>query len=423
MAIAVPTAGESPLIRLSRWSLAVTVAAMPSYVARVGVRPIRTNLLEALILVTIALYVAGRARTWSAWRPVRTELEIPTALLLFAGLISIAVSTDHLGALGFYRAYFLEPVVLFYIGLDLMRKPDDFRTVLAGFAIGTVLFAILNLGAWAIALVEHKHIEINNAPEALYTSPNSVAIFLEPAVAVAAGFALYADDRRDRIAALVCLPVLLAAMIATLSRAGLLTLAVLGLVAVITLPRTRLKLALLGAGVVAGIVVLQIPFVSSRLYRQFDPNYAHNTFEGRLQIWSDTFRMLRDHPIFGSGLRAYETVMRAYVAPGHQPELYPHNLFLAMWVELGLLGLIAFLALLGMLLWRGWTSYAIADGLAKPLLWGTSAAFIAIAVHGMFDTPYYNNDVSVEFWILAAFEVAAITHLVRPATRKPSVRR
>src|SRR5882672_7895149 len=412
MAITVPTARESPLIRLSRWSLAVTLAAMPSYVARVGTRPIRTNLLEALILVTIALYVAGRARPWSAWRPVRTELEIPTALLLIAGLISIAVSTDHLGALGFYRAYFIEPIVLFYIGLDLMRKPDDFRTVLGGLAVGTTLFAILNLGAWAIALATHAHIEINNAPEALYTSPNSVALFLEPAVAVAAGFALYADDHRDRIAALVCLPLLLAAMIGSLSRGGFLTLAVLGLIAVITLQRTRLKLALLGAGVVAGIVVLQIPFVSSRLYRQFDPNYPSNTFEGRLQIWSDPFRMLRDHPFFGSGLRAYETVMRSYVAPGHQPELYPHNLFLAMWVELGLLGLIAFVALLGMLLWRGWSSYTMAQGLARPLLWGTSAAFIAISVHGMFDTPYYNNDISLEFWILAALEIAAVTFLV-----------
>jgi len=417
MASSARSAIESPLIRYSRWSLALIAAAMPSYVVRFGVRPFRSDLLEILVLVTIALYVGGHARTLTSWRPVHTRIEIPTALLLLAGLIAIAVSTDHLGALGFYRAYFIEPVVIFYIAVDLMRRPDDFRIVLLGFAVGTTIFAILNLGAWAIALAEHKQIIISNAPEALYTSPNSVALFLEPAVAIAAGFVLYSDNRRDRTVALVCLAVLLAAMIGTLSRGGFLTLAVLVLVAVITMQRTRLKIAILGGAAVAALAALQIPFVAQRLYRQFDPSYASNTFEGRLQIWSDTLKMLRARPIFGAGLRAYQTVMQAYAPPGHIVELYPHNIFLSMWVELGLLGLLAFIALIGTLLWRGWSAYARADGLARPLLWGTSAAFIAILVHGQFDTPYFNNDISMEFWLVAAFEIAGISFLMRPVTR------
>ena len=396
---------------------------MPSYVFRFGVKPFRSDVLEVLVLLTIALYVAGKLGRWPSWRPVRTGIEVPTAVLLFAGLIAIAVSTDHFGALGFYRAYFIEPVILFYVAVDLLRTVGNFRTVLLGFAIGTTIFSILNLGAWVIALRNHVDINLGNAPEALYTSPNSVAVFLEPAVAIAAGFVLYSDDRRDRNVALVCLVFLLASMIATLSRAGMLTLAVLVIVVVITMRSTRLKLAIFGGALITAIAIFQIPFVSKRLYRQFDPSYPYNTFEGRLQIWSDTLKMLRARPIFGSGLRAYQTVMQAYVSPGHKPELYPHNLFLAMWAELGLLGLIAFVVLLAMLLWRGWTSYARASGFARPLLWGTSAAFIAVAVHGMFDTPYYNNDISIEFWFVAALEIAAIIFLVRPATRKAALQR
>jgi len=396
---------------------------MPSYVFRFGVKPFRSDVLEVLVLLTIALYVAGNLGRWPSWRPVRTGIEVPTAVLLFAGLIAIAVSTDHFGALGFYRAYFIEPVILFYVAVDLLRTVGNFRTVLLGFAIGTTIFSILNLGAWVIALRNHVDINLGNAPEALYTSPNSVAVFLEPAVAIAAGFVLYSDDRRDRNVALVCLVFLLASMIATLSRAGMLTLAVLVIVVVITMRSTRLKLAIFGGALITAIAIFQIPFVSKRLYRQFDPSYPYNTFEGRLQIWSDTLKMLRARPIFGSGLRAYQTVMQAYVSPGHKPELYPHNLFLAMWAELGLLGLIAFVVLLAMLLWRGWTSYARASGFARPLLWGTSAAFIAVAVHGMFDTPYYNNDISIEFWFVAALEIAAIIFLVRPATRKAALQR
>jgi O-antigen ligase len=90
-----------------------------------------------------------------------------------------------------------------------------------------------------------------------------------------------------------------------------------------------------------------------------------------------------------------------------------------MWSELGLLGLVAFVVLLGMLLWRGWQGFYTARGFTRPLLWGTSAAFTAIAVHGLFDTPYYKNDLSVEFWIVAALQVAAIRALAKGATGNP----
>ncbi len=414
---------ETPLIRYSRWALAVTVASMPFYVFRFKVLVLPTTPLEVLILLTVALYVAGHWQMRS-WRPVRTWLEIPTALLLLAGLIAIVVSPDHVGAIGFYRAYFIEPVLLFYVAVDLLRKPDDFRTVLVGFAIGSSVFAILNLGAWAIAIASHFVISVATAPEALYTSPNSVAIFLEPPLAIAAGFGLHATERRDRLIAIASLVFLLPSMVLTLSRAGWLTMAVLAVIAVITMDQRRLKVALLGSGVVAVIALYQVGYVRERLFRQLDPTYQNNTFEGRIQIWTDTLHMLRDHPIFGAGLRAYAIVMRPYVTtPTHLPELYAHNIFLSMWAELGLLGLAAFVVLLGLLLWRGWSSYSRAEGLAKPLLWGTSGAFVAIVVHGMFDTPYFNNDISVEFWVLAALEIAAITFLVKPATRKEALQR
>jgi O-antigen ligase len=420
MAITATQVPETQLIRYSRWALAVTVGCLPLYVVRFHVGPLPSTLLEVLIGVTVVLWGAGRLQTRS-WRPARTPLEIPMALFLLAGLVGIAVSPDRVGALGIYRAYFVEPAILFYVALDLLRTKDDFRIVLAGFAAGTTVFAIMNLGAWAIALATTKlaDIDLGNAPKALYTSPNSVAMFLEPAVTLAAGFALYAKNRRDRTVAVVALVFLLASLVATLSRAGLLTLAVLGLVALVTIRRRRLKLGLLAAGIVGGVALLQIPEISKRMYHQFDPSYPYNTFEGRLQIWSDTLHMLRDHPIFGAGLRGYAIVMKPYVTtPKGLPELYAHDIFLSMWAEVGLLGLAAFVVLLAMLLWKGWSAFSKTAGFPRALLWGTSAAFVAITVHGLFDTPYYGNDLSVEFWMLAALEIAAIAAFLGGGNRK-----
>lgn len=406
---------ESSFLGYSRWALAVTAGAMFSYVWRFRVGPLPTNVLEILILTTIALYAAGRIQT-GRWPIRRTGLEIPTALLLIAGLVAIAISPNHFGAVGFYRAYFIEPVAIFYVAIDLLRAPRHFRVVLLGVAAGSTLFAILNLGAWAIALLTHQTIATANAPEALYTSPNSVAMFLEPPFAIAAGYALYAGDRRERGFATACLVFLLAALLLTLSRAAWLTLAALALVAVITMPNLKVKLGLLAGALAGGFGVAQIPYIHQRLARQLDPSFKDNTFEGRLQIWSDTLHMLRDRPIFGTGLRGYETVMNRYMTGNRLPELYPHNLFLAMWAELGLLGLVAFVVLLVLLLWRGWRGFYRANDFARPLLWGTSAAFVAIAVHGMFDTPYYNNDISIEFWVVAALQVAAVRAFASGAT-------
>src|SRR5260370_37210309 len=143
-----------------------------------------------------------------------------------------------------------------------------------------------------------------------------------------------------------------AALVFALSRAGLLPLTVLALVAILTMPQRRLKLALLAGAVLGAIAVLQIPYIQTRFFRQLDPTYNQNTFEGRLQIWSDTLHMLRDHPILGAGLRAYTQVMAPYVSTHRIPQLYPHNVSLAMWSQIAPLRPAAFLALLVMLLSR-----------------------------------------------------------------------
>jgi O-antigen ligase len=141
------------------------------------------------------------------------------------------------------------------------------------------------------------------------------------------------------------------------------------------------------------------------------------TVFGRERIWVATLRMLREHPIFGAGLDSYQTTMAPYRLADTNlvPEPYPHNIILTSWTELGLLGLAAFLYLLISLTVRPWRALARASGLYRPLLWGLGAGFVMIAVHGLVDSPYWQNDLSVEFWLLAALEVVAIRSLAGPA--------
>ena len=90
------------------------------------------------------------------------------------------------------------------------------------------------------------------------------------------------------------------------------------------------------------------------------------------------------------------------------PEPYPHNIVLTSWTELGVIGTAAFLYVLINLIVRPWRAFTKASGIYRPLLWGSAAAFAMIAIHGLVDTPYWQNDLSLEFWVLAALQVNAI---------------
>ena len=135
-----------------------------------------------------------------------------------------------------------------------------------------------------------------------------------------------------------------------------------------------------------------------------------NTIANRERIWLATARMARDHPIFGAGLNSYQNVMAPYRAgdPLAVPEPHPHNILLTSWTELGVLGMVAFAWILGSLLVRPWLEFGKSRGFDRAVLWGTGAAFLMIAVHGLVDSPYWKNDLSVEFWLLAVMQILSI---------------
>jgi len=395
LADGVPT---SRLIRYASVMLGLTAACLPLYVVRWKYGPISTTLLELLIVATVALYLFGRHQE-SALHFHRTPYDIPIALLLVAGAVAVLVPPDRWHALGLYRAYFVEPIAIFYVAIDLMRRRDVVRGVLIGLGIGSSIFAVLNVGAFFVTLAQGTFV-LGGPPTAIYTSSPEVAMYLEPPFALAAGFVMFADQRRDRLLAMGWMAFLTPALVLTLSRGAYLAIAVLAVVAIVT---SRARVLLAAAAIVVVVVVMQIPVVSERFAGQLDLSDSQTTIRGRLSIFTDTLTMLRDHPILGNGLGGYHYMFRGTI-----PEIYPHDVWLTFWVEVGLLGMIAFAVIFFGLLYRGWRAYSGASGFYRALLWGVSGSFVLWGIHGLVDSPYWKNDMSVEFWILAALEVVAI---------------
>ena len=379
---------------------------MPLYVLRFRIGPLPTTLLEILILATVGVYaaavVAGQAR-WPRW----TGFEIPIALLLLAGIIGVFVASDHRSALGAYRAYLLEPVALFYVAAAVLDLERAMQALLIAGALGALLFATLEIVTLLRSLLAGT-LDIAHAAAALDINPNSVAIYLEPLIALGAAFWLFARGRTRLLSASLLL-VLIAAEVSTLSRGGLLTLGVLGLIVLVSVRSWTIRLAVAATAVGGSIAAWQVTSIRLRILYMFSEQDNGPLFN-RPHIWAATLRMLEDHPVFGAGINGYQTVMGPYRGndPYNVPEPYAHNIFLSTWSELGLLGLAAFTWILGALLLRPWRAIRRASGIQVPLLWGTGVAYAMITAHGIVDTPYWKNDLSLEFWLLAAIQLVAL---------------
>ena len=386
--------------RFAIGSLAVTTASLPLYVVRLHVGPLPATALEVLIGITAIGYglVLRSERRLPA---ARTPYDIPIVLLLAAGIIGVVVAPDHVRGLGIYRAYFIEAIAIFYIAVDLIRSREELRFILVIAGVGVSLFAVGQIVTFLVALAHHA-VHIDAGPAFLNTSANSVALFLEPPLAFVLGLAMFPQRRWERWLAIGCTLLFLSALVLTLSRAAYIATAILAVWVVFSLPGRRQKVWGLAATALISLAVVELPFIGLRL------GTAAHSAALRLSIYGEALRMLAQRPILGAGISGFPIRVAPFRPSYEDVELYPHNLWLTTWSEIGLLGVIAFGIVFFGLLFRGARASWQSNGLYRAVIWGSTGALVLYLVHGLFDSPYWKNDLSVEFWIVAALQVIAM---------------
>lgn len=125
---------------------------------------------------------------------------------------------------------------------------------------------------------------------------------------------------------------------------------------------------------------------------------------GRLKMWRYTLNMIADAPILGRGLGNWEYFYPLYdkgdmVSPKNNP-LRPHNDFLWLWAETGLVGLGAFLFLLGSFYLTIIRQYQKANTqVHHPTLFACGLSVAAIVTTGSFDFPWERVTPYLFFWL------------------------
>ena len=154
-----------------------------------------------------------------------------------------------------------------------------------------------------------------------------------------------------------------------------------------------------------------------------------SSLDKRLYLWQAALNMIHDSPWSGYGLdnwlchyslntvcktphmyHYWGSVPGAYNALRYEPDLsHPHNIFLQVWVSMGVFGLLAFLSVLILFYWlfarilRHLRSSNV--GGKTALRWmtiGVGAAMLAALVQGQVDSAFLEQDLAFCFWMLLA---------------------
>jgi len=180
--------------------------------------------------------------------------------------------------------------------------------------------------------------------------PNYLAAVLVPAIMLAGGLAVWRSVSRRTLVALAT-AIIAVGLAATQSRGGLIGAVVCACVAlVIWRGRRGLILALIGLAALATVsFFVANPAAWTRIQES-------NQGSGRVDIWKVAWRVVHDHPLGGVGIAQFPQVSPHYtLQPGAlryvglivEKHIVVHNLYLQLWVETGIVGLLLFVSVIG----------------------------------------------------------------------------
>lgn len=121
----------------------------------------------------------------------------------------------------------------------------------------------------------------------------------------------------------------------------------------------------------------------------------------RQEVWRWSIAGIQDFPFTGVGLGAFRQVAFRLYPIGVPPSFdfaHAHNIFLQTALDLGLPGLIAYLALVGTAVVQSWQK-AKRGGRGRPFYLALLAGLIALHVYGLGDALALGSKTNLLFWI------------------------
>ena len=302
--------------------------------------------------LVIALAWFGTLRSHA----IEQNRHVPRGLLLIVAVFIIWLALSMLWAEKPSMSFAaLQPWVacalMFTVLMTLDLSASQIRLIAWSFIVGVTFSVAIGLIGGVKPPTETSAIRDDGRLRGGLDDPNYLAAGIVPSIVMAAGLVPGVRSKAGRLALAGMAVILLLGLAATESRGGLIAAMVATGLSVIVAKRSRavvIALIAIAIGCVA-IFFVSTPDAWKRVTHTADKG------NGRSSLWVVGGRIWKDHPITGVGLDNYRVFAPRYVSgPGEltfvnfiaeRPHVV-HNVYLQTMVEVGLIGLGLFLAII-----------------------------------------------------------------------------
>lgn len=372
------------------------IVCLPLYLLRFKIWQIPFTALELAIYILFVFWLREKIKSRKISWPDK-QFIAPIFFIFIGAAISSLFSSDLRVSAGIYKGWFLDPLIFFIIFIDNVKSHHQIKKTFLALMLSGLVISIISF--WYF--LRHD-MTFDHRLQAIYLSPNHLAMYLSPIFVLS--FYFYALIKKNiyKVSLFLFQVFCLAIIYLTYSYSSWLGLGA-GLAFFFVLSFKKLGFAkyiiLIFILAVIFFMIWQIP---SEKFQAFLHQYR-SSWHSRLMVWQAAWLIIKDHPLIGIGpgmFQKYYLDYQIYFEPYLEWAItQPHNIFLAFWLQTGLLGLMGFI----------WLIIVFFKAIFKNLSLLAIALAAAMAytlVHGMLDALYWKNDLSVFFWLIIGLAIA-----------------
>jgi O-antigen ligase len=343
--------------------------------------------------------------------PGRSVLHVGGAMLLLA-LVTLTWSLDVDEGFRIWVGY-VTPIVVFGLAAWSVRSVAHLQTVVAVVLLSAIVPIVIGLVQLATGVVStSKGFPAIQGP---FIHANGFGFYLM--IVVLLGLVAFMETRRTalRVALGIGLALALFCLLNTYARAAWIGLAL----AVFLLVVLEYRHLVVGIGLGVLVLALAVPTVTTNISERFadlsPSSYASSSFDWRTENWSRMSEYAFDQPLTGHGLGSYLPLSQAefgvfdylFREGGKKSqEVYAHNDYLDLAVEIGIPGLLLYIAVFVALIIAAWHARRVPA--VRPwatFVVATTAALVVVS--GVDNVKGYNAILYVLFAVGGAVVAAA----------------
>lgn len=336
--------------------------------------------------------------------PIKYSIGLFVIPLIFAGITSITLKPSMTKLLVYIIAF-----LFLFLTTNLIDSKAKFYYLIVVLIISATIVGLYGVYQYK-AGVELKESwvdkelnpDIQTRVISTFDNPNVLAEYLILTIPITFALLWNANSIFKKLLFLLSAAIQGLCILLTFSRGGWLGIFLAMLIFAIFVDR-RLFLLYIAGGV--GLIALSPKAIMTRI--STIGNMEDSSISYRFPLWKATIDMIKDYWIngVGLGLNAFKAVYPRYMRQGIVA-VHSHNIFLQMFVESGIFGIIGFIAFIFSSIRLNLITFAKGiDIKMKRISISVFASIAGIFLHGLVDNIFFSDRIVLMLWVLISLGI------------------